>query len=607
VAGRSVDLAVRIAVDAQQAGAEMEQAASGASSFGDKIGKMAVPAAAAGAAIVAFGKGAVEAASSVQQGLGAVGSVFGDNAAQVTAWSENAAQSAGLAQSSYLEMASKIGAQLNNMGVSADQATQGTDQLITMGADLAATFGGSTADAVDALGAAMKGEADSAEKYGLNLSASAVAAQMAADCTDKLQGSAFTAAKAQTIMAMATKQSGQAVGAFAREADTAEGASARASAQWENTQATLGQVLLPVVTAVSQALGDLAKFMQDNATATQIVIGVIGVLAVAILAVSVASKVYAAGVAVVTAAQWAWNAAMSANPVMLVVLAVAALVAGIVILWNKSDAFRSFVIGMWEAIQAAALTAWNAIQNVVSSVVNAIRSAIDAAGNTIENVWNTVKSVATSVWNGIKSLVSSVVDGIVSAVQGIIGAITGAWNSMRSAAETAWNAIRSLVSTVTGAIVSIVSGIQDSITAVWTTIQRAGEAVWKPIQHAAEAAMGVITGAINKVMDAVRGIGSAIQSAIGWAGDLLGKILGAGNAAAAVPGGTSVQGFAAVSAPAPSLARSGLLTPATRAANGSGGGGTTIVVNGALDPDAVARQIASILRGRGRRAGGIVL
>jgi hypothetical protein len=108
-------------------------------------------------------------------------------------------------------------------------------------------------------------------------------------------------------------------------------------------------------------------------------------------------------------------------------------------------------------------------------------------------------------------------------------------------------------------------------------------------------------------MDAVRGIGSAIQSAIGWAGDLLGKILGAGDAAAAVPGGTSVQGFAAVSAPAPSLARSGLLTPATRASGSGGGGGTTIVVNGALDPDAVARQIESILRGRGRRTGGVIL
>jgi len=607
MAGRSVDLAVRIAVDAQQAGAEMEQAASGASSFGDKIGKMAVPAAAAGAAIVAFGKGAVEAASSVQQGLGAVGSVFGDNAAQVTAWSENAAQSAGLAQSSYLEMASKIGAQLNNMGVSADQATQGTDQLITMGADLAATFGGSTADAVDALGAAMKGEADSAEKYGLNLSASAVAAQMAADGTDKLQGSAFTAAKAQTIMAMATKQSGQAVGAFAREADTAEGASARASAQWENTQATLGQVLLPVVTAVSQALGDLAKFMQDNATATQIVIGVIGVLAVAILAVSVASKVYAAGVAVVTAAQWAWNAAMSANPVMLVVLAVAALVAGIVILWNKSEAFRSFVIGMWEAIQAAALTAWNAISSVVSSVVSAIGSAISAAGSTIQNVWNTVRSVAASVWNAIESLVSSVVQGVVSAVTGIIGAITGAWESMRRAAETAWNAIRSLVSTVTGAISSAVSGIQGGIQAVWSAIQRAGEAVWRPIQAAAEAAMGVIMGLIDSVMGAISGIGSAIQSAIGWAGDLLGKILGAGNAAAAVPGGTmAVSGVGFAAAPSPSLARSGLLTPAARSSSG-GGGGFTVVVQGALFPDDAARAITDVLRRRDRRAGGIEL
>jgi hypothetical protein len=141
---------------------------------------------------------------------------------------------------------------------------------------------------------------------------------------------------------------------------------------------------------------------------------------------------------------------------------------------------------------------------------------------------------------------------------------------------------------------------------VWRAIQSAGEAVWRPIQAAASAALGVIKGLIDGVMSAISGIGSAIQNAIGWAGNLLSKITGAGNAAAAVPGGTSMAyGFAA--APSPSLTRAGLLTPSTRAASAPAAAGPTIIVNGALDPDAVARQITNLLRGRGRRAGGTVI
>jgi hypothetical protein len=65
-----------------------------------------------------------------------------------------------------------------------------------------------------------------------------------------------------------------------------------------------------------------------------------------------------------------------------------------------------------------------------------------------------------------------------------------------------------------------------------------------------------------------------------------------------------VTGFAAGTSP--SLGRSGVLTARTVTASAAGGG-PTIIVQGALDPDAVARQIAALLRGRDRRAGGIIL
>lgn len=77
-----------------------------------------------------------------------------------------------------------------------------------------------------------------------------------------------------------------------------------------------------------------------------------GALAVKTAALTVATHAQ-------TAAQWLLNAAMNANPIGLVVMAIAALVAGFVTLWNTSEGFRNFWIGIWDGIK-----------NIVSNAVN---------------------------------------------------------------------------------------------------------------------------------------------------------------------------------------------------------------------------------------------
>src|SRR5690606_36464480 len=80
----------------------------------------------------------------------------------------------------------------------------------------------------------------------------------------------------------------------------------------------------------------------------------------ATVAVSAATRVWA-GV------QWLLNAAMTANPIGLVVVAIAALVAGIVLAYRRSETFREIVNAAFQAIGAAARWLWE----------NAIRPAWD--------------------------------------------------------------------------------------------------------------------------------------------------------------------------------------------------------------------------------------
>ncbi len=65
----------------------------------------------------------------------------------------------------------------------------------------------------------------------------------------------------------------------------------------------------------------------------------------------------------VTAAQWLMNAAMNANPIGLIIMAIAALVSGFILLWNNCEEFRNFWIGLWENIQSTFSVAWEAILN----------------------------------------------------------------------------------------------------------------------------------------------------------------------------------------------------------------------------------------------------
>lgn len=70
-----------------------------------------------------------------------------------------------------------------------------------------------------------------------------------------------------------------------------------------------------------------------------------------------------------TAAQWLFNAALSANPIGLVIIGLVALIAGLTYLWTTSKGFRNFWISMWEAVKEAFLTAWNSIGNFFTETI----------------------------------------------------------------------------------------------------------------------------------------------------------------------------------------------------------------------------------------------
>lgn len=95
----------------------------------------------------------------------------------------------------------------------------------------------------------------------------------------------------------------------------------------------------------------------------------------------------------------ALNAVMAANPIGLVVAAIAALVAAFTYLWNNCEEFRNFWIGLWDKIKEVASAAWEAITGFFT-----------AAWEKIKEVWEPVKEWFAEKWEGIKSAFANVGD-----------------------------------------------------------------------------------------------------------------------------------------------------------------------------------------------------
>lgn len=233
---------------------------SGFSKIGAGIARTAAPLAVAAAAAWAIGKtvafvtSSVSQAADLEQSVGAVETVFKGSSDQMLSWSKSAATAVGLTQNEYNELGTLIGTQLKNGGTSMDELAGKTNDLIGVGADLSSMFGGTTADAVDALSSALKGERDPIERYGVSLNQASIDAKAAELGFDKVGGSLSQQANQAATLALIMDQTADAHGNFGKEADTLSHKQQVLNAMWENGKTQIGQAFLPAVSALAGVL-----------------------------------------------------------------------------------------------------------------------------------------------------------------------------------------------------------------------------------------------------------------------------------------------------------------------------------------------------------------
>ena len=175
-----------------------------------------------------------------------------------------------------------------------------------------------------------------------------------------------------------------------------------------------------------------------------------------------------------TVAQWLLNAAMNANPIILVVTLIAGLVAAIVTLWNTNEDFRNAIISAWEAIKETASSVFTAVASFFTETIpNAFQSMVDWIREGISSFISIGSEILTGIYNGIVGSAQNLYEAAKTIILTLAEKIIGAENleKLISLGGELINALSDGIENVVAELVSVgekvVTSIKSGISSAW--------------------------------------------------------------------------------------------------------------------------------------------
>lgn len=285
--------------------------------------------------------------------------------------------------------------------------------------------------------------------------------------------------------------------------------------------ATGSKAALTGITATGRAIGGVAASAWRGVTALGSLAVSYGKAAIAAtlsaartVAMTIATNAVRAATLIWTGVQWLLNAALNANPIGLVVIAITALVAAVVYAYTHFSWFRTAVQAAWTGIQVAALFAWN---NVLKPVFSAISFYITGI---LIPYYKLLWSIAKIVWSGIATAAqwawTNVIKPVWAAIKFYItGILIPYYKLLWSVAKTVFNAVGSVIRGVwTGVIRPAFDALKSGVGAIKNSFSTAVSAIgkiWKGLESATKKPVQfvvntVYNGGIRSVWNKIAGL-----------------------------------------------------------------------------------------------------
>lgn len=194
--------------------------------------------------------------------------------------------------------------------------------------------------------------------------------------------------------------------------------------------------LVPIMQKVVDKIGQIAQFFSGMSGEVLAKIGAV-MTAVALLSpalILLGKVISGVGMAIQTVTKIVGGlskafAFMAANPIVLVIAGIAALVAAFVVLWNKSEKFRTFFLNLWDSIKKKVATVVAAFKAAKTAIVDAWQGLPD----TFRRIWNSIgtglKNLGTKMGNAVTGAIKSGINGVIQTIENIINKAIALINS----------------------------------------------------------------------------------------------------------------------------------------------------------------------------------
>ena len=298
------------------------------------------------------------------------------------------------------------------------------------------------------------------------------------------------------------------------------------------------KLLADAVKIVADTIKFVSDLLTDSGTAGDIARSAVFGLTGAFVAFKVVTGIIKAA----TTAMAIFNAVMALNPIMLLVTAITALVAGLIYFFTQTKTgkkiradFISWLQGAWEGIKGffSGLGTWfselwqgiidffvniwttvtTTIQTVVTNIMNFFQPLTDffgaifgLIGAVIELAWQLILAGARGLWLGIVSVFSSVVGFFTPIFQNVADFIGGVFSAIGQFAQNAWNFIVSVFSAVVGWFSGVFNSAAQIISSVFSAIGGFASNAWSRITSVFSAVVGWFSGVFNGVSQTVSNV-----------------------------------------------------------------------------------------------------
>lgn len=230
-----------------------------------RMGKAAkVGAVGVGVAGVAGAVKFTNAASDLSESLNKASATFEKSAPKVEAWSKTTAKGLGLSQAAALEGASSIGAMLKPMGVAAPTAAKMSVRMTELASDMASFNNQDPSEMLERLRSGLSGESEPLKQFGTVVSATRVKMYAYKNGIAETGAELTEAQKIQARYGLILSDTKDQQGDFARTSDGLANQQRILSAQFEDTSAKIGKVLLPAATKGLQGLNRFVSWASEN-------------------------------------------------------------------------------------------------------------------------------------------------------------------------------------------------------------------------------------------------------------------------------------------------------------------------------------------------------